>query len=137
MTVNQHQIPQRERRTHAPPHASGNIEASRGSTGATCEAVRLLTAEFFHVACERIGLRRDSRRMACHIRQIAMYVCHVSLQMTLTAIGAGFARDRSTVAHACAMVEDRRDNREFDEFVSALERIAALAFGNREVSPLD
>jgi chromosomal replication initiation ATPase DnaA len=63
------------------------------------------------------------------VRQIAMYVCHVTLQMTLTAIGDGFGRDRSTVAHACAVVEDRRYDKDFDEFVAAIERIATLAFG--------
>jgi hypothetical protein len=94
-----------------------------------CETVRLLTLEFLSFACERIGERRERRRMACHVRQIAMYVCHVTLQMTLTAIGDGFGRDRSTVAHACAVVEDRRDDKDFDEFVAAIERIATLAFG--------
>ncbi len=95
-----------------------------------CQAVRLMTAEFIFAAGDRIGLRRERRRLACHIRQIAMYVCHVALQMTMTTIGDGFGRDRSTVAHACAVVEDRRDDRDFDEFVGAIERVALLAFGH-------
>jgi chromosomal replication initiation ATPase DnaA len=94
-----------------------------------CQSVRLMTAEFLFVCSDRIGLRRERRRVACHIRQIAMYVCHVALQMTMTTIGEGFGRDRSTVAHACAVVEDRRDDRDFDEFVAAIERIVLLAFG--------
>lgn len=95
-----------------------------------CQSVRLMTAEFLFMSGDRIGMRRERRRLACHIRQIAMYVCHVALQMTMTTIGEGFGRDRSTVAHACAVVEDRRDDRDFDEFVSAMERIALLAFGH-------
>ncbi len=95
-----------------------------------CQAVRLMTAEFLFVSGDRIGMRRERRRLACHVRQIAMYVCHVALQMRMTAIGEGFGRDRSTVAHACAVVEDRRDDRDFDEFVAAIERIALLAFGH-------
>lgn len=106
-----------------------------GQTGLTpravCQAVRLLTAEYLFVGADRIGFRRERRRIACHIRQIAMYVCHVTLRMTMTAIGDGFGRDRSTVAHACAVVEDRRDNRDFDEFVAAVERVALIAFGDR------
>jgi chromosomal replication initiation ATPase DnaA len=94
-----------------------------------CQAVRLMTAEFLFVSSDRIGVRRERRRVACHVRQIAMYVCHVALQMKMTTIGEGFGRDRSTVAHACAVVEDRRDDRDFDEFVAAVERIALLAFG--------
>ncbi|HWU61770.1 MAG TPA: helix-turn-helix domain-containing protein [Ensifer sp.] len=95
-----------------------------------CQSVRLMTAEFLFVSGDRIGMRRERRRLACHIRQIAMYVCHVALQMRMTTIGEGFGRDRSTVAHACAVVEDRRDDRDFDEFVSAIERIVLLAFGH-------
>ena len=95
-----------------------------------CQSVRLMTAEFLFVCSDRIGMRRERRRLACHIRQIAMYVCHVALQMRMTTIGEGFGRDRSTVAHACAVVEDRRDDRDFDEFVAAIERIALLAFGH-------
>ncbi len=57
-----------------------------------CQAVRLMTAEFIFAAGDRIGLRRERRRLACHIRQIAMYVCHVALQMTMTTIGDGFGR---------------------------------------------
>ena len=94
-----------------------------------CDAVRQMTAEFFFAAHGRVGPRRERRRFVCHIRQIAMYVCHVALRMTQTTIGLGFGLDRSTVAHACAVVEDRRDDREFDEFVAAVERIAVLAFG--------
>lgn len=94
-----------------------------------CQAVRLMTAEFLFACSDRISVRRERRRAACHVRQIAMYVCHVALQMKMTTIGEGFGRDRSTVAHACAVVEDRRDDRDFDEFVAAIERIALLAFG--------
>jgi chromosomal replication initiation ATPase DnaA len=95
-----------------------------------CQSVRLMTAEFLFMSGDRIGMRRERRRLACHVRQIAMYVCHVALQMRMTTIGEGFGRDRSTVAHACAVVEDRRDDRDFDEFVGAMERIALLAFGH-------
>jgi chromosomal replication initiation ATPase DnaA len=115
------------------PGSEPYLPPAQRSSAAICQGVRLLTAEVFLVACERVGVRRERRRMACHIRQIAMYICHVTLQMTLTAIGAGFGRDRSTVAHACHVVEDRRDNKEYDEFVSSLERIAILAFGGLEL----
>ncbi len=110
-----------------PPHAT--LRDARPER-VICQAVRLMTAEFLFVSGDRIGMRRERRRLACHIRQIAMYVCHVALQMRMTTIGEGFGRDRSTVAHACAVVEDRRDDRDFDEFVSAIERTALLAFGH-------
>ena len=90
-----------------------------------CRAVSLLAAEMVLIAGGEIPGTRESRRRKCHLRQIAMYVCHVAIGMTLTDVGIGFARDRSTVAYSCAVVEDRRDDRPYDEFIAALERVAA------------
>ncbi len=76
-----------------------------------------MTAEFLFVCSDRIGMRRERRRLACHPPD--RHVClPCALQMRMTTIGEGFGRDRSTVAHA-AVVEDRRDDRDFDEFVAA------------------
>ncbi|KQV44534.1 hypothetical protein ASE37_01630 [Rhizobium sp. Root268] len=78
---------------------------------------------------ERVPQRRDRRRAACHVRQIAMYICHVVLQLSLTDIGTAFGRDRTTVGHACNVVEDRRDDKAYDEFVAAIERVVTSVFG--------
>ena len=51
-----------------------------------------------------------------------MYVAHVSLSASLTEIGDLFQRDRTTVAHACAVVEDRRDDPELDSKLDFLEQ---------------
>lgn len=55
-------------------------------------------------------------------RQLAMYLMHVILQRSLTEIGIFFGRDRTTVGHACAAVEDRRDEPAFEREVRRLER---------------
>ena len=81
---------------------------------------------------ERVPLRRDRRRTSCHVRQISMYVCHVVLQISLTDIGYSFGRDRTTVSHACNVVEDRRDDQAFDDFIAALERVVTCFFGAPE-----
>ncbi|HEV2509365.1 helix-turn-helix domain-containing protein [Bosea sp. (in: a-proteobacteria)] len=74
---------------------------------------------------------RGQRRIA-FARQLAMYLTHVGFGLTLTEVGACFERDRTTVRHACALVEDRRDQPAFDLAVSALETgLAHLAFGLR------
>ncbi|OBZ96445.1 hypothetical protein ADU59_06310 [Pararhizobium polonicum] len=78
---------------------------------------------------ERVPLRRDRRRINCHVRQISMYVCHVVLQISLTDIGYSFGRDRTTVGHACNVVEDRRDDPAFDDFLTSLERVVTSVFG--------
>ncbi len=94
-----------------------------------CRVVRQVTAEMVMLVGERVPLRRDRRRTSCHVRQISMYVCHVVLQISLTDIGHSFGRDRTTVSHACNVVEDRRDDPAFDDFVASLERVVTSVFG--------
>ncbi|MDX3928840.1 MAG: helix-turn-helix domain-containing protein [Shinella sp.] len=94
-----------------------------------CRVVRQLVLEIVVLAAERPLRRRDTRRAGCHVRQIAMYVCHVVLQIPMSDIGPAFGRDRTTVGHACNVVEDRRDDPAFDEFVCAIERIVLSVFG--------
>jgi Bacterial dnaA protein helix-turn-helix len=52
----------------------------------------------------------------------AMYLAHVVLGLSLTEVGNQFARDRTTVAHACAMIEDMRDDPALDARLDHLER---------------
>jgi hypothetical protein len=94
-----------------------------------CRVVRQLTAEMVMLVGERVPLRRDRRRTSCHVRQISMYVCHVVLQVSLTDIGYAFGRDRTTVSHACNVVEDRRDDPAFDDFIASVERVVTSVFG--------
>jgi chromosomal replication initiation ATPase DnaA len=65
------------------------------------------------------------------VRQIAMYVAHVVLRLTMGDVGRGFGRDRTTVVHACQTIEDLRDDPEFDRVVSMFERVAFAAFRTR------
>ena len=94
-----------------------------------CRVVRQLVGEMLLLSSERPLHRRDARRSGCHVRQIAMYLCHVALRIPLCDIGLAFGRDRTTVGHACNVVEDRRDNDAFDAFVSTAERIVLSVFG--------
>lgn len=95
-----------------------------------CQAVRVVVSEMYAILGGRLPLAgRKQRRSLCHVRQIAMYVCHVVLQVSLTDIGLAYGRDRTTVGHACRVIEDRRDDQGYDEFVSAVERVVAAAFG--------
>jgi chromosomal replication initiation ATPase DnaA len=67
---------------------------------------------------------RGSARTA-FARQVAMYLAHVACGVTLTEVGNLFERDRTTVAHACGVVEDRRDDPELDCRLEHLERAVA------------
>lgn len=60
-------------------------------------------------------------------RQVAMYVATVGFGMSYARVAAALGRDRSTVQHACRVVEDRRDDPTFDRWIEALEATAARA----------
>lgn len=60
-----------------------------------------------------------------------MYVTHVVLGLSMTEIGKGFGRDRTTVMHACHLVEDLRDDDDFDQIIARAEHIVAAAFRGR------
>ena len=63
------------------------------------------------------------------VRQIGMYICHVAIGMTMQDVAIGFMRDRSTVVHACHLIEDMRDDTDFDAIICTVERMAQAAFG--------
>jgi chromosomal replication initiation ATPase DnaA len=63
-------------------------------------------------------------------RQIAMYVAHVWLGLSLKEVGGYFGRDRTTVAHACHVVEERRENPNIDRMLSSIEAAVDLWLEN-------
>jgi chromosomal replication initiation ATPase DnaA len=74
-------------------------------------------------AVARTALWRPTRGSPAEAfaRQVAMYLAHVGLGLTFTTVGRLFGRDRRTVAHACALVEDCRDAAAFDRTLDLLE----------------
>lgn len=100
---------------------------------AACRRVTSRVAEDFGVAlAELVAPSRGSPRAAL-ARQVAMYLCHIGFALSFEAVGRLFARDRTTVAHACRVVEDRRDDRWFDRRLALLERACGLtAASDRE-----
>jgi chromosomal replication initiation ATPase DnaA len=67
------------------------------------------------------GTRGHAR--AAYARQVAMYLAHVACGLSLTEVGRVFARDRTTVAHACSLVEDLRDDPVIDRSLELLEGV--------------
>lgn len=63
-------------------------------------------------------------RAAAFARQIAMYLAHVGFGLSMAEIGRAFGRDRTTVLHACHLIEDRRDEVRFDQLLDHLEQAA-------------
>lgn len=66
------------------------------------------------------GPSRGAQAVAA-ARQVSMYLMHVVFEVSLARVAAAFERDRSTVGHACHLIEDRREDRQFDAWISQLE----------------
>jgi len=64
---------------------------------------------------------------AAFARQVAMYLCHVAFELSLARVAVAFGRDRSTVAHACHSIEDRREDHQFDVWIDSLEAMLRAA----------
>jgi chromosomal replication initiation ATPase DnaA len=76
---------------------------------------------------EARDLRSPTRGTAetAFARQAAMYLAHVSCGLSFTDTGRIFHRDRTTVAHACCLMEDRRDDARVDRTLDLLEAVLA------------
>ncbi len=95
---------------------------------ALCDALIDLLVTVFGVSGAELRSPLRCRREVARVRQIGMYVAHTAFGLAMREVAAGFARDRTTVMHACHLVEDMRDDTQFDTIVSTFERIAQSAF---------
>lgn len=80
-----------------------------------------IVALVFDVNPDDLGAATRRSPRAAFARQVAMYLAHVVCGLSMTEVGALFSRDRTTVAHACEVVEDCRDDPELDRRVERLE----------------
>lgn len=86
------------------------ILRSNAETVSACRDIESLVGSAFAVPLDGLrGSNRGSPKTA-FARQVAMYLAHVELGLSLAMVGAQFGRDRTTVSHACGRVEDRRDD---------------------------
>lgn len=104
-----------------PPTGSGRAGSPRRMAPSMHVFVEAAVATVYGIAPS--ALRRRSRGVAkvAFARQVAMYVCHVRLGLNLTEVGRAFGRDRTTAAHACRLVEERRDDPEMDRVIGWIE----------------
>ena len=112
-----------ERRTAFEFAGEGQVipfDRDRGSDSAAAAVVEIVARRR---GVARTGLLHRSRCTAdvAEARMLAMYLVHVVLGRSYSEVGHHFGRDRTTVAHACARIEDLRDRYSFDAEVAALE----------------
>jgi chromosomal replication initiation ATPase DnaA len=88
----------------------------------TCRLIESLVAAALGIGVSELRGRSRGRAAVAFARQTAMYLAHVHFGISLSQVGRTFGRDRTTVAHACARVEDRRDDPRFEHMLRYLER---------------
>lgn len=115
------------RRADESSEAGGNCHEERMLE--LCEALIDITAALFNVSSKDIRKPGRSTLDVSRVRQVAMYVAHVVLRLNMSDIGKAFGRDRTTVMYACHLIEDLRDDEDFDRIITRTERVAMAAFG--------
>src|ERR1700733_5876287 len=76
--------------------------------------VESVIAAAFAVPARQLGTGSRGAAPIAFARQSAMYLAHVALGLSYTDVGRTFGRDRTTAAHACRRVEDRREDPRID-----------------------
>jgi len=103
----------------------GALERLRKSNTQAFELLELVAIERGISPAELLVRHRGPASVAA-ARQLAMYLIHTTLGENMGKVGAFFGRDRTTVAYACRVIEDRRDEGDaaFDEELARLEQAA-------------
>ncbi len=99
-----------------------------------CSGVIDLVSTLVGVPGREMRLRTRGSADAAQARQLAMYVAHVILRLTMREVAIGFGRNRASVVYACHLIEDMRDDVEFDRLVLLAERVVAAAFATSQES---
>lgn len=86
-----------------------------------CEGLLKLLSGFFEVSVADLRSSRRGGNQVARIRQFGMYIAHTMFGLSMAEVAHAFSRERTTVKHACHLIEDMRENAGFDREVSAFE----------------
>jgi chromosomal replication initiation ATPase DnaA len=90
----------------------------RSSDRAVIEAI---VSSAFNTPVAQLRAATRQGAASAFARQCAMYLAHVVLGLNFSAVGRTFRRDRTTAAHACRLIEERREDPRIDAVIEALE----------------
>lgn len=91
------------------------------STPTRASLARMMAAQAYDVPVEEIAAATRRHPRAALARQVAMYLAHVVLGMTMSEIAGAFGRDRTTASHACQRIEEMREDPAHDSQLEWLE----------------
>jgi hypothetical protein len=103
------------------PAGSANSQVSIRTARRLCEAAAFATAAAFAVPVGELHATTRRSSYVAFVRQSAMYLSHVAFGVNLSEVGRAFGRDRTTAAHACRVIEDRREDPAVDVVLTSLE----------------
>ena len=110
------------------PEKSGLFKANASfQDQSKIELISNLVSKVFHVPVYMLFLAQRGKAHHALARQVAMYLLHICLGKSFSEIGRIFGRDRTTVSHACQLIEDKRENFHMDWTLSLMEQsVSAL-----------
>jgi hypothetical protein len=103
------------------PAAAQGTRQDGSDCGGACRFLEGLVASAFGVPVAEVRSATRGSASAARARQTAMYLAHIQLALSYSAVGRLFGRDRTTVAHACIRTEDSRDDPQVDRVLACLE----------------
>ena len=92
----------------------------------SCRLLETVVARAYGLGVAQLRAESRGHAPVAFARQVAMYVAHVWFGLSLSEVGRRFGRDRTTVAHGCRVVEERRDDPQVDRVICAIETSADL-----------
>ena len=96
-------------------------ETAATKATALCAIAARLAANHYEVTLNDVGAPTRRSRRATRARHVAMYLAHVAYGLRLAEIAIAFGRSRRSVARACSLIEDARDDPAFDAALEGLE----------------
>ena len=85
--------------------------------------VELAVSRVYQISVEELLAPSRGPAPTALARQVAMYLARVVGGLRFDDVGRVFRRDRTTVAHACTVIENRRDDPVFDMTLDRLENM--------------
>ena len=112
---------------------SSNIETTDGCDRQLhqqtkyCNLAAIYAAKHCEVPITLLMGKTRAKAGVARARQIAIYVAHTTFSVPYREAATFFQRDRTTIAHACKTIEDKRDDECFDAKVSLIENLVEEA----------
>ena len=90
---------------------------------AICDLCKKVVSLALLIPIEALDARTRMSADVALARQVAMYLSNTQFGLEFTEVGLHFNRDRTTVSHAVALVEEKRDDFTFDTTLLQLENL--------------